>query len=112
MLQRQTASFLGGLVHEFWSGKLSAFDRILHWDNTEPLPSSMLTKLDIASMARSLEVRSPFLDHEFVELCARLPTTWKVNSREGKLMLRDIVAGDLPEEILRAPKRGFSVPLA
>ena len=72
----------------------------------------MLTKLDIASMARSLEVRSPFLDHELVELCARLPNQWKVNRRQGKLMLRDMVAADLPPEVLRAPKRGFSVPLA
>jgi asparagine synthase (glutamine-hydrolysing) len=77
----------------------------------EPLPNSLLTKLDIASMARSLEVRSPFLDHELVELCARLPTAWKVNGREGKLILRDIVEADLPEEVLHAPKRGFSVPL-
>ena len=111
MLQRRTASFLGGLVHEFWSGKLSAFDRILHWDNTEPLPYSLLTKLDIASMARSLEVRSPFLDHEFVELCAKLPRRWKVNGKRGKRILRDLVAPDLPPEVLGAPKRGFSVPL-
>jgi asparagine synthase (glutamine-hydrolysing) len=111
MLQRRTASFLGALVHEFWSGKLSAFDRILHWDNTEPLPYSLLTKLDIASMARSLEVRSPFLDHEFVELCAKLPRRWKVNGKKGKRILRDLVAPDLPPEVLGAPKRGFSVPL-
>jgi asparagine synthase (glutamine-hydrolysing) len=111
MLQRRTASFLGGLVHEFWSGKLNAFDRILHWDNTEPLPYSLLTKLDIASMARSLEVRSPFLDHEFVELCAKLPRRWKVNGKKGKRILRDLVAPDLPPEVLDAPKRGFSVPL-
>ena len=63
-------------------------------------------------MARSLEVRSPFLDHELVELCARLPNQWKVNTREGKLILRDIVAADLPPEVLHARKRGFSVPLA
>ncbi|MGZ4983941.1 MAG: asparagine synthase-related protein, partial [Chthoniobacterales bacterium] len=61
---------------------------------------------------RSLEVRSPFLDHELVELCARLPNEWKGNSRQGKLILRDIVASDLPPEVLQARKRGFSVPLA
>lgn len=111
-LRRQSDAFLGSVVSDFWSGPEEPLERILHWDNTQPLPSSLLTKLDIASMARSLEVRSPFVDHELVELCALLPTSWKVNAREGKLMLRDIVADDLPPEILHAPKRGFSVPLA
>jgi asparagine synthase (glutamine-hydrolysing) len=111
--RRQSDAFLAGIVSEFWSeAEKDPLERILHWDYTQPLPSSLLTKLDIASMARSLEVRSPFLDHELVELCARLPTAWKANAREGKLMLRDIVANDLPPEILHARKRGFSVPLA
>lgn len=104
--------FLFGIVQDFWEGDREPLERILHWDNIEPLPYSLLVKLDIASMARSLEVRSPFLDHELVELCARLPAAWKANHREGKLMLRDIVRADLPHEVLHARKRGFSVPLA
>ena len=112
-LRKQSDAFLGRIVADFWSEtEEDPLERILHWDYTQPLPSSLLTKLDIASMARSLEVRSPFLDHELVELCARLPTSWKANAHEGKLMLRDIVAEDLPPEILHARKRGFSVPLA
>lgn len=112
-LRKQSDTFLASIVSEFWSEpEEDPLERILHWDYMQPLPSSLLTKLDIASMARSLEVRSPFLDHELVELCARLPTSWKANAQEGKLMLRDIVAEDLPPEILHAPKRGFSVPLA
>ena len=110
-LRRQSDDFLGSVVSEFWSGTMEPVERILHWDTTQPLPDSLLVKLDIASMARSLEVRSPFLDQELMELCARLPTAWKVNDKQGKLMLRDIVAPDLPQEVLRAPKRGFSVPL-
>ena len=111
--RKQSDAFLGSIVSDFWSGpEKDPLERILHWDITQPLPGSLLTKLDIASMARSLEVRSPFLDHELVELCARLPTSWKASAREGKLMLRDIVAEDLPPEILHARKRGFSVPLA
>jgi asparagine synthase (glutamine-hydrolysing) len=113
-LRMQSDDFLGSLVSEFWSGPAAAvepLERMLHWDNTQPLPDSLLTKLDIASMSRSLEVRSPFLDQELVELCARLPAAWKVNRKQGKLMLRDLVATDLPPEVLRAPKRGFSVPL-
>lgn len=112
LLRSQSAAFLHDLVVDFWSGEKEPLDRILHWDNTEPLPNSLLTKLDIASMARSLEVRSPFLDQELVELCARCPNEWKGNSRQGKLMLRDLVAADLPAKVLNAPKRGFSVPLA
>jgi asparagine synthase (glutamine-hydrolysing) len=111
-LRRQSDDFLEGVVSDFWSNTMNPLERILHWDNTEPLPNSLLTKLDIASMARSLEVRSPFLDQELVELCARLPSAWKANRKQGKLMLRDIVAPDLPVEILSARKRGFSLPLA
>ncbi len=111
-LRAQSDPFLREIVADFWSGDRAPLDRILNWDNTEPLPNSLLTKLDIASMARSLEVRSPFLDQELVELCARLPNEWKGNAREGKLILRDIVGADLPPEVLHAPKRGFSVPLA
>lgn len=112
LLQAGSADFLRGIVRNFWADAMEPMERILHWDNTDPLPNSLLTKLDIASMARSLEVRSPFLDHELVELCARLPNEWKGNNRQGKLMLRDIVARDLPPAVLRAPKHGFSVPLA
>ena len=111
-LRALSADFLRAVVHDFWQGSMEPLERILQWDNTDPLPNSLLTKLDIASMARSLEVRSPFLDHELVELCARLPNEWKGHSKQGKLMLRDIVARDLPEEVLTARKRGFSVPLA
>jgi asparagine synthase (glutamine-hydrolysing) len=112
LLKDRGNGFLNGLVQVFWRKKIEAIDRMLDWDNTQPLPDDMLVKIDIASMARSLEVRSPFLDHELVEFCASLPASWKVNDRQGKLILRDIVGQDLPPEVLNAPKRGFSVPLA
>jgi asparagine synthase (glutamine-hydrolysing) len=112
LLRKEGACFLNNLVHRFWQKKLEPIDRMLEWDNTQPLPDSMLVKLDIASMARSLEVRSPFLDQELVELCAALPGSWKVRSQRRKIMLREIVSADLPPEVLHAPKRGFSVPLA
>ncbi len=112
LLRAESNAFLTQHVSDFWRGTMPPLERILRWDVTDPLPNSLLTKLDIASMARGLEVRSPFLDHELLELCARLPNEWKVNHRQGKLILRDLVADDLPPEILRAKKRGFSVPLA
>ncbi|MDQ6862064.1 MAG: asparagine synthase C-terminal domain-containing protein, partial [Verrucomicrobiota bacterium] len=112
LLRAESSAFFEKHVAEFWRGEMPPLERILQWDVTDPLPNSLLTKLDIASMARSLEVRSPFLDHELLELCARLPNEWKVNRRRGKLILRDMVSDDLPAEVLRAKKRGFSVPLA
>ncbi len=90
---------------------IDTVDRMLAWDCSHYLPDDLLVKMDIASMANSLEMRSPFLDHELVELCASLPSEWKGDARQGKRLLRDIVAADLPPELLRAPKRGFSVPL-
>ena len=111
-LRHWTNKSLRALVRHFYAGTMNPLERMTRWDNTEPLPNSLLTKLDIASMARSLEVRSPFLDHELVEFCAKLPNEWKGNSHQGKLILRDMVAKDLPAEVLHAPKRGFSVPLA
>ncbi len=112
LLNNRSADLLNRLVQDFWRKKIEAVDRMLDWDNAQPLPDDMLVKIDIASMARSLEVRSPFLDHELVEFCTSLPASWKVNGRQGKLILRDVVGPDLPPEVLRAPKRGFSVPLA
>jgi len=111
-LRAQSDRFVSAHVADFWRGRMDPLHRILRWDISDPLPNSLLAKLDIASMARSLEVRSPFLDHELLELCARLPNAWMVNRGQGKLILRDIVALDLPPEVLNAKKRGFSVPLA
>ncbi len=112
VLRAESDDFLAEVVADFWQGEMEPLERVLHWDYTEPLPNSLLTKLDIASMARGLEVRSPFLDQELVELCARLPDQWKVSGSESKIILRDLVAADLPPAVRQARKRGFSVPLA
>lgn len=112
LLQRDASDFFADLVDQFWRKDLSAIDRMLEWDHHQPLPDSMLVKLDIASMARSLEVRCPFLDQELIELCASLPASWKIKNGKRKLLLRDIVGADLLPEVLKRPKKGFSVPLA
>ncbi len=110
-LRAQSGRELEERLSAFWDGPAEAVDRMLAWDNTHYLPDDLLVKMDIASMAASLEVRSPLLDHKLVELCAQLPSEWKGDHRTGKRMLREIVSEDLPPEILRASKRGFSVPL-
>ena len=76
------------------------------------LPDDLLVKADIASMAASLELRSPFLDHDLVNLGLSLPVDMKVSRRQGKLILREAFADILPPEVLSAPKRGFGLPLA
>ena len=70
----------------------------------------MLFKVDHASMASALEVRVPFLDHELVELAARLPLGYLVRGSERKRVLRRIALPRLPAEIASRPKRGFDFP--
>ena len=76
------------------------------------LPDDILAKVDRMSMAHSLEVRSPFLDYRVVELAATFPCDWKMGVNDQKVILKDAFAGDLPADILRQRKQGFSIPLA
>ncbi len=75
------------------------------------LPCDILTKVDIASMAYSLECRSPFLDQEVMELAARMPIELKLRGKQGKQILLDTFADLLPPSIQRRGKMGFGVPL-
>ena len=75
------------------------------------LPGDILTKVDRASMAHSLEVRTPFLDYEFVEWVASLPSDVKLKGGEGKHLLKEALRPLLPEEVLFRKKMGFAVPL-
>jgi asparagine synthase (glutamine-hydrolysing) len=76
------------------------------------LPGDILVKVDRASMAHSLEVRVPLLDHDFVEWACHIPADLKIRGRERKWILKRALAEQLPEELLRRPKQGFSVPLS
>ncbi len=76
------------------------------------LVGDILTKVDRASMANSLEVRVPLLDHELVEWMATLPSHFKLHGSEGKYIFKKSLEGRLPNDILYRPKMGFSVPLA
>ena len=69
------------------------------------------TKVDRASMAHSLEVREPLMDHELVDWLATLPSSLKVRGNEGKYLLKKAMEPLLPDDILYRPKKGFSVPL-
>jgi asparagine synthase (glutamine-hydrolysing) len=76
------------------------------------LPGDILTKVDRASMAHSLEVRVPVLDHKLVEWASSLPPRLKLNHGEGKYVFKKALEPDLPHDVLYRTKMGFSVPLA
>jgi asparagine synthase (glutamine-hydrolysing) len=87
-------------------------DRMLDVDVGLYLPDDLLVKMDIATMAHSLEARSPLLDPELMEFAARLPSRFKVRGRQMKVAWRAALRGWIPSEILDAPKQGFTVPVA
>lgn len=94
------------------SGKhLDWLDRLLLTGINTHLPDDLLAKVDIASMAHSLEVRSPFLDHELLELTAKMPSKLKLKGNDNKYLLKKIARRYLPPECIDRPKQGFSVPL-
>src|SRR5207253_1144164 len=76
------------------------------------LPLDILTKVDRMSMAHSLEVRVPLLDHKLVEFAATIPPELNLNGAGGKALLKKAMRGVLPDETIDRPKRGFAVPLA
>ncbi len=90
----------------------TAVDAMLEVDTTTYLPDDLITKIDIATMAHSLEARSPFLDHELMELAASIPAQYKVRGSQKKWILREALRPWLSDELLDRPKQGFSVPLS
>lgn len=86
-------------------------ERAMAADTMAYLPGDLLVKMDIASMACSLEARSPLLDHKLIELVARLPRTYKSNVASTKIVMRQALADVLPQEILTRRKMGFGVPV-
>ncbi len=89
----------------------AAFRQMMVLDQSHYLPGDVLWKVDSASMACGLEVRSPFLDHRIVEFANNLPDADILNFRRGKLALRRAFGHLLPPEIRRRPKHGFAAPV-
>lgn len=85
-------------------------ERLLAVDMRTYLPGDLLVKMDIASMAASVETRSPFLDHQLIELVTGLPSALKLRGR-SKYLLRRLMRGTLPNEVLDRGKMGFGVPV-
>jgi len=97
------------LPKEFY--KWHPFAQLQYFEMKVRLPNYITRHLDAASMAYSLEVRVPFLDHEFVELCAQIPPALKMRGLQEKHILRLAMRDVLPPEILRRKKRGLAAPV-
>lgn len=96
--------------HQTQSG-LDVLNNVLKADIGIYLSQVLLPKVDIATMANSLEARSPFLDQELVELAAKVPAGLKLKQGQGKYILKKAVEDILPKEIIYRPKMGFGFPL-
>jgi asparagine synthase (glutamine-hydrolysing) len=89
-----------------------ALRKLQEVDIASYLPGDLLVKADMASMANSLELRSPFLDYRLVELGLSLPQSFKIKGSATKRILRDIIATYIPRQTFERPKMGFGIPRA
>lgn len=103
------AQFVASFLKE--SNGVHLLDRLLMADTNTYLPGDLLVKVDIASMANSLEARSPFLDHKLMEFAASLPHNYKMKRFNKKYILKKAVAGLIPKENIIRAKMGFGVPI-
>ncbi len=112
--KRQTAAFETSRILGDWfarGDRLGIVDKTMFTDQQTYLPNDLLTKVDIASMAVSLEARSPFLDHKVIEFAASLPEELKLRSTETKSLLKKAASRLVPRSVLYRRKMGFGVPI-
>jgi asparagine synthase (glutamine-hydrolysing) len=99
-------------IHQLQLGNLSEFDRMIRSDFSAYLPGDLLVKVDIATMANSLELRSPLLDVNVIEWGVSLPRKYKIKGLETKHILKDVARSLVPAELIDRPKMGFGIPRA
>jgi asparagine synthase (glutamine-hydrolysing) len=97
-------------IRSFWRDDLDPLSRMQYADVNTYLPDDILTKVDRASMAVSLEVRPPLLDHRVAEILASLPVKSRLRDGISKYTLKQVLRKWLPDELVDRRKRGFSVP--
>jgi asparagine synthase (glutamine-hydrolysing) len=91
--------------------ELPTLARLSYVDLNTWMPDALLVKADRMSMAHSLEIRVPFLDHKLVEFCAQLPGNLKIRRGMNKYLLRTVMKPLLPSLILNRSKQGFPIPI-
>ena len=114
-LKAELAGYNAQEVFDFHAARAGTDDPlalIQYLDMKTYLVGDINTKVDRASMAHSLEVREPLMDHKLVEWLATLPSSLKVRGQEGKYLLKKALEPQLPGDVLYRPKMGFAVPLA
>ena len=99
-------------IDQFSSGSTTSFDRMIRSDLHAYLPGDLLVKVDIATMANSLELRSPMLDVNVVEWGISLPRKYKIKGLETKHILKDVARSLVPANLIDRPKMGFGIPRA
>jgi asparagine synthase (glutamine-hydrolysing) len=109
---QRAESWLEDLVSRHTGAHGRTLNALLATDVESYLPNDLLVKMDIAAMANSVEGRSPFLDHQVVEYCARLPVRCKLRGVRGKYLLRKIASDLVPRSNIRRRKMGFGIPVA
>jgi asparagine synthase (glutamine-hydrolysing) len=109
-IQTKTAETL--YINQFKKGDVSSLDRMIRSDFNAYLPGDLLVKVDLATMANSLELRSPMLDVNVVEWGVSLPRKYKVKGTETKHILKDVARSLVPANLIDRPKMGFGIPRA
>jgi asparagine synthase (glutamine-hydrolysing) len=111
MLPADTGYLMRALGDCFLNGATDALAQAMYFEATANLTGDMLVKVDRMSMANSLEIRCPLLDHKLAEFAARLPHHWKIRNGKGKAILIDALRERFPPQLLTRQKTGFGVPL-
>jgi asparagine synthase (glutamine-hydrolysing) len=93
------------------SNQFSFAERMILWDTLTYLPGDVLTKVDRASMAASLEARAPLLDSRIFDYVWTLPENMKIRAGSGKYLLREYLARHVPRKLFERPKQGFNMPI-
>lgn len=111
LLRKMISQDVNVAKNEAHSNGYSFEERMMLWDFKNYLPENLLTKVDRASMATSIEAREPFLDHRLVEFVFSLPQSLRLRKESSKYLLKQVLYKYIPSQYFERKKMGFSIPL-